>query len=162
MESILTTAHTWFLESYEQGPYGDLVINLVEGIKGTERLPVHIGGQTLGPYFPITVEPHSRCVSIRFSDLRALCTFTEGYDAEDSKMVLGEGKFVRSVQQSSFRDFTAATTSALDEFRGDFSEWLVWTEEQIFQVLAGSQPEIQLQDRSPDFSIERGNTWSAS
>ena len=162
MESILATAHTWFLESYEQGPYGDLVIRLVEGIKGTERSLVPVGEQVLGPYFPVTIEPHSRCVSVRFSDLRALCTFTEGYDAEDPKMRLGEGRFVRPVLSSSFREFTAATTSAIDEFRGEFSEWLVWSEEQIFQVLAGGQPQVQQEDRAPDFSIERGGTWSAS
>src|SRR5262245_13079765 len=123
MDSILASAHTWFLESYQQGPYGDLVIRLVEGIKGTERQPVHVGEQGLGPYFPVTIETHSRCAIVRFRDLRSLLTFTEGYDAKDPKMELGEGRFIRLVKSSSFRDFTASTTTAIDEFRGEHSEW---------------------------------------
>jgi hypothetical protein len=162
MNNILASAHTWFLESYQQGPYGDLVIRLAEGIKGIEPQPVHVGETVLGPYLPVTVEPHSRCVTMRFRDLRSLLTYTEGYDAEDQKLELGPGKFLRQVTSSSFRDFTARTTTAIDEFRGEYSEWLVWTEEQIFQVLSGEPPEVALEARTPDFSIERGGTWSAS
>jgi len=161
MDNILASAHTWFLESYAQGPHGDLVIRLAEGIKGTELQPVHVGEQVLGPYFPVTVEAHSRCASVRFRDLRSLLTFTEGYDAKDPKMELEEGRFLRKVRSSGFREFTAATSTAIDEFRGDYSEWLLWTEEQIFQVLSGEPPEVSLEARSPDFSIERGGTWSA-
>ncbi len=95
MNSILTSAHTWFLESYEQKPSGELIILLVEGIKDNERQPVHIGEQVLGPYFPVTIEPHSRCVSVRFRDLRILLTFNESYDAVDPKLELEEGKVFR-------------------------------------------------------------------
>lgn len=160
--NILASAHTWFLQSYEQGPYGDLLIHLAEGIKGNERQPVHAGDQLLGLYFPVTIEAHSRCVLIRFRDIRSLLTFREGYDAKDPKMELENGEFLRKVKSSSFRDFTSSTTSAIDDFRGENAEWLVWTEEQIFQVLAGEPPQVSLEDRSPDFSIERGGTWSAS
>jgi len=163
MESILSSAHTWFLESYQQSPYGDLTIRLVEGIKGTERQPVQVGEQTLGPYFPVTIEPRSRCVTVRFRDLRALFTFSESYDSDDLKLVLAEGRrFVRRAEASSFREFVSNSTTAIADFRGDFSEWLVWTEDQLFQVLAGEEPEIVVDDRPPDFSIERGGTWSAS
>ena len=51
MDHLLNSAHTWFLESYQQGPYGSLVIRVAEGIKGTERQPVHVGDQALGPYW---------------------------------------------------------------------------------------------------------------
>lgn len=162
MNSILTSAHTWFLESYEQRPSGELIIRLVEGIKGNERQSVHIGEQVLGPYFPITIEPHSRCVSVRFRDLCILLTFNESYDAVDPKMELEGGKFLRKVKYSGFREFTASTTTAMEEYQGDYSEWLVWTEDQIFQVVAGEMPEVLVENRSPDFSIERGETWSAS
>lgn len=162
MNDILASAHTWFLESYEQSPYGDLVIRLAEGIKGAERQPVHVGEKVLGPYFPVTIQPQSRCVFVRFRDLRSLLTYPEGYDAEDPKMELEEGRFLRKVKSSSFREFTAATSTAIDEFRGEYSEWLVWTEEQIFQVFSGEPPEVFLETRPPDFSIERGGTWSAS
>ncbi len=162
MINVLATAHTWFLESYAQGPYGDLVIRLVEGIKGTERQPVTLGEKVLGTFFPVTIEPRSRCVTVRFRDLRSLLTFTEGYDADDPKLELEDGRFLRKVTSSGFREFTASTTTSIDEFRGDYSEWLLWTEEQVFHVLTGESPEVLVENRSPDFSIERGKTWSAS
>lgn len=162
MENTLSSAHTWFLESYHQGPYGDLTIQLVEGIKGIERRPVQVGEQSLGPHFPVTIEPHSRCVTVRFKDLRALFTFSESYDSDDLKLVMAKGRFVRRAEASSFREFVRSSTTAIDDFRGEFSEWLVWTEDQIFQVFSGEQPEILWEDRVPDFSIERGGTWSAS
>lgn len=162
MENVLASAHTWFLESYRQGPYGDLVVRLAEGIKGSERKPVDIGGQVLGPHFPVTIEPESRCVSVRFSDVRGVLTFPEGYDAPDPKMELGEGRFLRPVRSSAFREFASSTTTAIDDFRGEYSEWLLWTEDQIFQVLAGGVPVVHLESDSADLSIERGETWSAS
>lgn len=161
MESVLDTADTWFLESYRQGPYGALVIRVVEGIKGAERMPVKLDELTLSECFPVTIEPRSRCAAIVFDDVRALLTYTEGYDAEDPKMHAGQGRFVRPILGSSFRELAVAALTAIDDFRGEYSEWVVWTEEQIFQVLAGSPPEIRLEDRKPDFSIERGQTWYA-
>lgn len=162
MNSILASAHTSFLESYEQGPYADLFIRLVEEIKGTERQTAQVDEQGLGAYFPVTIQSHSRCATVRFRDLRSLLTYTEDYDAEDPKMELLEGNFLRRVKCSGFREFIVSTTTAIDEFRGDYSEWLVWTKEQIFQVLAGEPPEVPMKTRPPDFSIERGKTWSAS
>lgn len=162
MENVLDSAHTWFLESYQQGPYGSLIIRLAEGIKGAERLPVQIGDKTLGRYFPVTVERTSRCATIVFDDVRAVLTYTEGYDAEDPNLQVGEGRFLRCVRASSFRDLAGSTLTAIDEFRGEFSEWLVWTEEMILQVLSGAAPDVRLEDRQPDDTIERGETWSAS
>jgi hypothetical protein len=162
MESILASSHTWFLESYTQGPTGDLIIRVVEGIKGTERMPVQIGEQTLGPYFPVTIEPHSRCALILFKDVRGLFVTPEGYDASDPKLTLAEGRFLRKAHGSAFRDFAALTTTSIDDFRGHFSEWLLWTEDMIFQVLTGEEPEISFDDRSPNLFVERGETWSAS
>ena len=162
MTNILASAHTWFLESYEQGPYGDLVIRLVEGIKGHECQTVELIENVQSSFFPVTIEPHSRCATVRFRDLRSLLTYTEGYEADDPKMELEEGSFLRKVKSSGFREFTAATSTAIDEIRGGYTEWLLWTEEQIFQVLSGEPPEVSLDARTPDFSIERGVTWSAS
>lgn len=163
MDNVLNSAHTWFLESYQQGPYGSLTIRLTEGVKGTERLPVQIGDQVVGPYFPVTIERTSRCVTITFQDVRAVLTYAEGYDdAEDPRLKMEGGRFLRRVNGSSFRDFAASTLNAIDDFRGEFSEWLVWTEEMILQVLSGETPEVRLENRRPDETIERGKTWSAS
>jgi hypothetical protein len=72
------------------------------------------------------------------------------------------GAFVQQVEDSEFRRFADKTTTALLEHRGPCSEWLVWTEDQLFQVISGSPPEILLDDTPPDMSIERGGTWTAS
>ena len=162
MEEVLGSAHTWFLESYQQGPHGDLVIQLVEGIKGSERMPVHIGEKTLGPYFPVTIEPTSRCVTIRFKNPRAVFTFVESFDSASLGVTMVGSKFVHRADDSEFRRFVSKVTTAVEDYQGDFSEWLVWTEDQLFQVICSSPPEVLLEPRSPDLSIERGNTWSAS
>jgi hypothetical protein len=161
MESILSSAHTWFLESYNQVSCGDLVIYLAEGIKGPDRLPVQIGEQTLGPYFPVKIESHSRCAVVRFKGVRGLFTHPEGFDTEDRRLSLADGRFLRQASGSSFRDFANSTTTCIEDFRGDFTEWLLWTEDQIFQVLVDEPPTVHLDCRTPDLSIERGETWSA-
>ena len=75
---------------------------------------------------------------------------------------MSEGRFVRAVDDSEFRKFVSKTTTATEDYRPEFSEWLVWTEDQLFQVLSDQPPGVVLEDRSPNLSIERGNTWSAS
>ncbi|TNJ33130.1 hypothetical protein [Arenimonas terrae] len=162
MDEILGTAHTWFLESYQQGPYGDLVIRLVEGIKGSERKPVHVDNKVLGPYFPVTIEPSSRCVALRFKSVRAVFTFVESFDTGSLGLAMPQGKFVHRVDESEFRHFVGKATAAVEEYKGEFTEWLIWTEDQLFQVIASSPPEILLEATAPDLSIKRGNTWSAS
>jgi hypothetical protein len=162
MEEVLSTAHTWFLESYQQGPYGDLVIRLVEGMKGSERRPVHVGDKTLGPYFPVTIESSSRCVTLRFRNARAVFTFVESFESASLGVAMSGGKFVHRTDDSEFRRFVSKTTTAVEDYQGEFSEWLIWTEDQLFQVIAGSPPDILLEARAPDLSIERGDTWSAS
>lgn len=162
MNEILGSARTWFLESFEQGPYGDLAIRMVEGMKGATPQPVQVGDQTLGPYFPVTVEPNSRCVTVRFKDPRAIFTFPESYDSASLGVKMTEGGFVRAVDGSEFSQFVSKTTTAIEAYRSEFTEWLIWTEDQLFQVVASEPPEIVLETDPPDLSIARGQTWSAS
>ncbi len=162
MDTILATGHTWFLESYTQEPYGDLVIRLVEGFKGSIPEPVVVADKVLGPYFPVTIEPHSRCVAVTFSDLRGLLTYSESYDANDPTLSLEQGRFLRKASGSSFRSFMEQTSTAISDFRGEFFEFLLWSEDQIFQVFAGTEPSVVVEDRTPNFALERGRTWAAS
>jgi hypothetical protein len=163
MNDALASAHTWFLESYAQGPRGDLVIHLVEGIKGPDRLPVEVvAGTTLGHFFPITIERESRCATIHFSEVRSVFTFAESFDAADPQLKMEDHGLARKAEASSFREFVRARTTAIEEFRGEFSEWVVWTEDQVFHVISDAAPVVSVNDRSPYLSIERGKTWSAS
>lgn len=162
METILDTAHTWFLEACTQRPSGELHIRLAEGIKGTNRLPVQVGEKALGPYFPVTIEATSRVVEIRFNFALVLFTFNESYDTKDSELV-AEGKTVlRRVGDSSFRKYISKRTAALALGVEPLTEWILWTENQIFQVFASGDLQVVELSEAPDLSIKRYQTWSAS
>ena len=161
MQTILDTGHTWFLEASTQLPDGALHIRLAEGIKGKERLPVQIGEQVLGPYFPITIEPSSRAVEVRFPYALALFTCNESYDAKDSDLVTESRSLLRKVSASAFRKYIAANTTAFDLGKEPITEWLLWTENQVFQVIASGDPQIVELSAGPDLSLERYQTWSA-
>ena len=162
MKTVLDTAHTWFLEACTQLPSGELHIRLAEGIKGTERLPVEIGEQVLGPYYPVTIEPNSRAVEVRFPYALVLFTYNESYDGKDSELVMEERTVLRRVSASSFRDYISKSTTVFELGKEPLTEWLLWTENQIFQVLASGNPYVVELSSGPDFSIDRYQTWSAS
>lgn len=163
MKTVLESGHTWFLEAATQLPSGELCIRLVEGMKGKERLPVNVGDQLLGLYFPVTIEPESRVVEVRFPNALALFTYNESYDVKDSELVAEEGRLVlRKVKASSFRAYAASSTNAFELCREPVTEWLLWTENQIFQVVASGEPLVSEISVKPDLSIERYETWSAN
>lgn len=162
MKTVLDTAHTWFLEACTQLSSGELRIRLAEGIKGTERLPVQIGGTVLGPHFPVTIEPSSRAVEVRFPYALVLLTYNESYDAKDPELVTETRTILRKVSTSSFHNYITSSTTALELGKEPLTEWLLWTENQIFQVLASGEPEVVELPAGPDLSIERYQTWSAS
>jgi hypothetical protein len=161
MQTILDTGHTWFLEACTQLPSGELHIRLAEGIKGKERFPVLIGEQVLGHHFPVTIEPFSRAVEVRFPYALALLTYNESYDVKDSNLVTESRTLLRKVSASSFHNYIAANTTALELGRDPLSEWLLWTENQIFQVVSSGEPQVIELSAGPDLSIERYKTWSA-
>lgn len=163
MNTILDSAHSWFFERLVHGVGGALTIRLAEGIKGDERLPVVVGDTTLGPYFPVTVESHSRCAVIHFPEAFAAFTYNESFDTTDPDFIGEVGRFVvRRVQSSSFRTFACSRTNVAKLRTDDFEQFLIWTEDQVFEVLSASAPDIAITDASPDLTIERGRTWSAS
>ena len=162
METVLDTAHTWFLERCTQFPGGELAIRLVEGIKGTERLPVQIGDNNLGPYFPVTIEPASRVAEVRFSFALALFTCNESFDAADPELMTQERSVLRKVSASSFRKYIAANTTVQELGQEPLVEYLLWTENQVFQIFASGEPGVVELPDDPDLSIERYETWSAS
>ena len=162
MQTVLDTAHTWFLESCTQLPSGELRIRLAEGIKGTERFPVQVGDSVLGPYFPVTIEPTSRAVEVLFPYALALFTCNESYDAADPELLTEERTVLRKVTASSFRKYLSTNTTAIELGREPLLEYLLWTENQVFQVFASGEPEVSDLAEGPDLSIERYKTWSAS
>ena len=162
MRTILDDATTWFLESSRLSADGLLVIRLAEGIKGKERLPVQVGEQILGPYFPVTIEAASRIVEVRFANALAFFSLNESYDTPDSTLQTNDRTTLRAVTDSRFRQYLAANTSAFELCPPPLTEWLLWTENQLFQVLCSGEPEVRLLHEAADLSISRSPTWYAS
>lgn len=162
MKTVLDEAHTWFLERYAQLPNGELHIRLAEGIKGTERLPVQIGDDVIGPYYPITVEQSSRVVDVRFSYVPVLFTYSEAYDGKDLELDAEGNTVLRKVNGSAFQKYLAAKTSVIEMAVEPLNEYLLWTEDQVFQILAMCEPEVSESADAPDLTIGRTQTWSAS
>jgi hypothetical protein len=163
MQTILDDSHTWFLESCNQFPGGRLVIRLVEGIKGAERELVTLANATVGPYWPVTVKPTSRVVDITFDNALALFTHNESYDASDPDLQLEPGKaFLREVNASSYSRFCQATTTMFELFPHKPQEFLLWSEDQIFQVIASAPPTVQVSEDPPDMTVRRTQTWLAN
>jgi len=163
MQTILDDSQTWFLESCTQFPGGRLVIRLVEGIKGAEREPVTLADATVGPYWPVTVEPSSRVVDITFDNALALFTHNESYDAPDPDLQFEAGKaFLREVKASSYSRFCQANTTAFELFPDKPQEFLLWSEDQIFQIIASAPPTVQMTEEVPDMTVRRTQTWLAN
>jgi hypothetical protein len=164
MFDILDTAHAWFFDSSSHQLNGTLVIRLVEGIKGTERQFVAVGEKKLGPYFPVQVESRSRVVEVIFSEVAAFFAYDESYDTKDSelKTKTGVGRFLFKAESSSFRTFAEARTTFAQLCTVPVQEFLLCCEDRIFHVLSADAPKVVLLQMSPDLSVERTNTWSAS
>jgi hypothetical protein len=162
MQAILDSAHAWFFESASQGLSGDLNIRLVEGIKGADRQFVEVGGTELGPFYPVQVQPHSRCVQVTFEKALVFFAYDESYDAADPELRKGAGRFLFVAESSSFRKFSESRTSVAQLHQGAYQEFLLCCEDRIFHVLSVATPNVVLLQEKPDLTKERTNTWSAS
>ena len=141
---------------------GVLVIRLVEGLKGTDRQLVDVGEAKLGPYFAVQVEPRSRCVEVAFQNVLAFFAYNESYDTGDPALEKGPGRFLFSVESSSFRKFAEASTAITQLHQGPYQEFLLRCEDRVFQILSVGAPEVVLLEEAPDLTVQRTNTWSAS
>jgi hypothetical protein len=162
MKTSLDTAHTWFLEGSAQLPSGELRIRLAEGIKGSERKPVEITDGVVRSLFPVTVQSSSRAVDVIFENAHALFTFNESYDTDKLALITEDRAKLRRVSASSFRKHASATTSIFELVAVPISEWFLWTEDQVFQILATGEPTIVEVPSGPNLTIARNSTWAAN
>jgi len=162
MKTSLDTAHTWFLEGCTQLPSGELRIRLAEGIKGANRIPMQIVAGVESSFFPVTVESSSRAVDVIFENAHALFTYNESYDTGELELVAEDGVKLKKVSASSFRKHAEATTSILELATAPIAEWLLWTEDQVFQILASAEPMIVEVPEGLNLAIARHETWTAS
>jgi hypothetical protein len=114
MNDTLDSAHAWFFEAASHLLNGELVIRLVEGIKGTVRQFVEVSGTKLGPYFPVTVEAHSRVAEITFANALAFFGYNESYDTSEPDLKKGAGRFLFNAEASSFREFAQSRSYMRD------------------------------------------------
>jgi hypothetical protein len=162
MNAILESAHTWFFEAAAHRLDGALIIRLVEGIKAPERQVVDTGVAKLGPYFPVRVEPDSRCVEVTFENAIAFLVLSESFNGTDSTLVREPGRFLSTATESSFRSFTRARTLIADLCEEAHREFFLWCEDRVFQVVSTGTPQVAVLGSRPDLALERTETWSAS
>lgn len=163
MQTVLDTAHTWFLDSIAQELNGALTIRLVEGIKGGERQFVEVGETALGPYFPVRVEAESRCVEVSFPNAHAFFVFNESFNKSDPALKKeGNGRFLYVADASSFRTFVESRTLVTQLIDEPYQEYVLWCEDRVLHVLSSDPPVISLVSHKSDLAVERTRTWSAS
>jgi len=162
MKTSLDSAHTWFLEGCAQLPSGELRIRLAEGLKGSERQPVEIAPGVVKSFFPVTVESSSRAVDVVFENAHALFTFNESFDTDKLALTTEDRVKLRRVSDSPFRTHASATTSIFELVHGPILEWFLWTEDQVFQILASEEPTIVEVSAGPNLTIQRNSTWAAN
>lgn len=160
MQTVLDNATTWFLESFQQGPYDSLVIRLAEGgYAGPEQTP-KVGELELGIARPMATARDLRVAQITFKHALAFFTMREMFDATDSSLEFeSHHGYIRRVERSHLQEFVRAATGVYATWIEDIHEYHVWTEEQIFQVFSCEPPEVVILPDKPDTSIERGETW---
>lgn len=161
MKTVLDGAHTWFLESFRQGPYDKLVIRLAEGAMSATAQPwVNPAGDEQGQAHRVATSAPCRVAEVIFDNALAFFTFREGFDASDPNMVLEEhASYIRRVEQSSLQEFARQATGLYTTWIEGITEYHVWTEEQIFQVFSVEPPRVCILADAPDTTIARGETW---
>ena len=162
MQTVLDSGHTWFLDSLIQELSGDLVVRLVEGIKGKERQFVEDGETKLGPYYPVRVEAESRCAEVRFADAKVFFVYDESYDTTDPELKHDTGRFLFVAESSSFRKFAEERTSIAELHQGPYQDYLLCCEDRIIEVLSAESPTVTFLNEQPNLALERTSTWSAN
>lgn len=160
MQSILDTAHSLFLENYKQNPDGSLVISVVEGIRTQNKQAVTIADKYIGDFFSVEVKESSRVAQIKFNSVEILLTYNESYDSGDKNLEFDDTSFIRKVTQSTFREFANQTCFYFESEGGKFDEYVVFTEDQVFQIFSKDAPFIEWLDCPPNMDIERTKMWT--
>lgn len=161
MQSILDTVHSLFLENYKQNADGSLVITVVEGIRSQNKQAVTIADKYIGDLFSVAVKESSRVAQIKFNSVEILLTYDETHDGGGQKIESDDAtSFIRKVTQSTFREFANQTCFYFESEGGKFDEYVVFTEDQVFQIFSKDEPFIEWLDCSPNMDIERTQTWT--
>ncbi len=155
MQTSLNTAHTWFYESMSYKLDNKLSVCLAEGIKGSERQILEGGS-----FFPVTVQPKSRCVEVSFPGVLAFFTYDESFDTGDPQLEKDEGRFLWEVSASSFRQFSEKNTAITSVHQKPYVEYLLWCEDRVFQVLSTLPPIVTTLNKVADTALPRIQTFS--
>jgi hypothetical protein len=162
MDTILDSAHTWFFESSVYRQDRTLEVRLAEGIKGETAAMVEESGARLGPFFPVTIQSRSRVVLVQFPQVVAHQIIDESYPTRDPDITKGSGRFLLTVENTSFSKFIATSTLVPDLCTEPLLEYMLWSEDQVLSVLSHGVPTVKLLFEAPDLTMERATTWSAS
>ena len=160
MKTILDTAHTWFFERAFHAYLDELTLDLVEGVKSQERELVEAPDRQLGPYFPVRVLPESRCVTVRFAKVLAYQAVNESYGAPRTDIACDEGR-LRECSALEYLSYLRKDTLIDDLMRDRYRAFMLWTEDQVFFVVAADAV-VELSSRTPNLTIMRYGSYSAA
>jgi hypothetical protein len=161
MKTVLDSAHTWFFETVSHAARNDLVINLVEGIKSSKPEFIEISeGVRIGPHFPVEILAESRCASVCFSGVLAYQIVRESYSAPQSEVV-GDKGVLQQCTQLTYLTYLISDSLIEQLEEGKYKAFFIWTEDQTIFVVCTETVSVTIEDRLPNFSLERGKSYCA-
>jgi hypothetical protein len=157
---LLDSAHTWFLDSITFYAYGELCVELVEGIKGSKKEPVKVNDTvTMGPYFPVRVSESSRVISILFRNVLIYEVQNKSLDVGDEKLEKGRRNLSRC-SNSGYLEYVKNGTS-LSYSSESYLHFFLWTEDYLIKIISEDEPTVVQLKRKPNLEIERTETYAA-
>ena len=145
MRTILDDAHTWFLENLV---YADeLAVLVVEGFKNEEPEDIRVGSHVIRDTHRLEPREQSRRCVLRFPDALAWQLVDESATTRDPEDVWEDDSFryLQTLSKSSYLAYTLSHHGWYAELRGPVKHYRLWTESDVLDVVAHSEPIIEVE-----------------
>lgn len=153
---------TWFFETLEFDFPDILSVKIVEGIKSESKEYVEVGGEKLGPYFPVIVTGSSRVLRIIFRGVLSFQVVNESLSCPQSEIKESQGLGpVKICSTMEYKKYVQLDSVIEQTNAGDYGCFYLWTEDQTLFVLAKEEPSMCASDEKPSLDLGRGSTYFA-
>ena len=141
MYTILDVSKTWFLQqlSYSEG----LTVILIEGTSGTEPEELKIGDTVIKDTYPISPQPASKMVLIRFPQTVAWQVVSEAFTTFDDAELRDDTGFLQILERSKYFDYVNANHGWYSDILGLGKHYRIWTEFEVIDVIACEAPLVE-------------------
>jgi hypothetical protein len=137
LNTILDTAHSWFLESANFRGVLELIV--VEGTKATIPEAVVVAGSTIDSIYRVAPSSSSSRVSISFPEVYAWQHMAESF-ARDEEAEIHDGGFLRQYQRSRYLEFLSKHSLLEHPFANGVKHYRLLTENDILDIVANAPP----------------------